>query len=158
MGSQVNANTHLGIFNVIPIMNSEIPPAIAVTRNSHENSFYLKKTLTAHYRPQKISESLSPITFLSDRRLSCGLSGALKSDGRRRKEEPAGILTAKKNPVVTAFISQPSRIRPCGPGGGGWTVGATGVQIRRGSGLRGARGFRYCSVPDVKLNIYVCCN
>jgi len=43
-------------------------------------------------------------SFLSDRRLSSGHSGALLSDGRRRKKEPAVIPAAKKDPVVTASI------------------------------------------------------
>lgn len=108
--------------------------------------------LEAHNGLQAIWYSFysGPDISLPDRRLSSGLSGALKFDGRRRKKEPAVTLTAKKNPVVTAFIYQPPLIRPSGPGGGGCSVGATGVQVRRGSCRRGARGFRSGSVRVLK--------
>jgi len=40
--------------------------------------------------------SLQLIIFLSDRRLSSGHSGALKHDGRRRKNEPAAKTTSNE--------------------------------------------------------------
>jgi len=64
------------------------------------------------------------------RRLSSGLSGALKPDGRRRKIESAVLLTAMRNQLVTTLINQPLQFRPEGPGGRGWSVGATGFQVR----------------------------
>lgn len=72
------------------------------------------------------------------RRLSSGLLAAYQPDGRRRKEESAAPLTATDYLLVTTPIYQPCLFRPVGPGGGGWSVGATGFQVWCGSGRRGA--------------------
>lgn len=79
------------------------------------------------------------------RRLRSGLSAAYQSDGRRRKKETAALLTATQNQLVTTPINQPLQFRPFGPGGGGWSVGATGFQVRFRSGRRGARVIWFCS-------------
>lgn len=79
------------------------------------------------------------------RRLSSGLSAAYQLDGRRRKIESAVPLIAMKNPLVTTPINQPLQFRPKGPGGGGWSVGATGLPIRLRSGRRGAWVIWFCS-------------
>ena len=82
------------------------------------------------------------------RRLCSGLSAAYQLDGRRRKKETAASLIATQKQLVTTPINQPLQFRPEGPGGGGWSVGATGFQVRRGSGWRGALWFQVCAVPD----------
>lgn len=84
----------------------------------------------------------TPQPLPARRRLSSGLSAAYQLDGRRRKKESAALLTAMRNQLVTTPINQPLQFRPFGPGGRGWSVGATGFQVRLGSGRRGASGFR----------------
>ena len=92
------------------------------------------------------------------RRLCSGLSAAYQPDGRRRKIETAAPLTAAQNQLVTTPINQPLQFRPFGPGGGGCSVGATGFQVRRGSGRRGALWFQACVVPDYSESLTVVTN
>ena len=89
------------------------------------------------------------------RRLRSGRSAAYQPDGRRRKKETAAPLTATQNQLVTTPINQPLQFRPYGPGGGGWSVGATGFQIRLGSGRRGALLFQARAVPDYSESLTV---
>lgn len=92
------------------------------------------------------------------RRLCSGLSAAYQSDGRRRKKEPAAPLVATQKSLVTTPINQPLQFRPSGPGGGGWSVGATGLQVRRGSGRRRALWFQACTLPDYSESLTVVTN
>lgn len=63
-------------------------------------------------------------------------------DYRRLTEDNAADTDSDTEVSSCAIHYQQLQYRLCGPGGGGCSVGATGLQVRRGSGLRGAMGFR----------------
>lgn len=57
----------------------------------------------------------------------------------------ARLLTATQKPLVTTPINQPRLFRPEGPGGGGWSVGAMGCQVRLRSLPGGALRVQDCA-------------
>jgi len=54
-------------------------------------------------------------------------------------------LTATQKPLVTTPINQPRLFRPVGPGGGGWSAGAMGYQVRLWSLCGGALRVQDCA-------------
>ncbi|KAB0556795.1 hypothetical protein F7Q90_08005 [Pantoea stewartii subsp. stewartii] len=59
---------------------------------------------------------------------------------------PEAILpTATPEPLVTTPINQQLQFRPFGPGGGGWSVGAMGYQVRLRSLPGGALRVQDCA-------------